>query len=194
MPTRIQLKSGVDPKLTNGTTQYQGTPIVSASSGYWTQSVNPILAAGEIGVEPDTRKLKIGDGTTAWSSLNYAQGTQGTGGSSGSQGAAGGVQTIFYLQQPISSYTISNADMGSSIETSVQFVTLNSSGSVGSFVKIYNTSTSVQVIIQGASGVTVQSAGSTQTAPKIKGWYYSATAIKVVSGVSPRWIVTGDII
>lgn len=34
----------------------------------WT-SANPILAAGEIGFEIDTRKFKIGDGTTAWNSL-----------------------------------------------------------------------------------------------------------------------------
>jgi hypothetical protein len=36
----------------------------------WT-SVNPVLAAGEIGFESDTNKFKIGDGVTAWSSLNY---------------------------------------------------------------------------------------------------------------------------
>ena len=194
MTTRFQLKSGVDPKVTSGTVNYQGTLVTTASSAYWTQSVNPVLAAGEIGVEPDTRKLKIGDGTTAWSSLNYAQGTQGTSGSNGTQGAQGGVQTIFYLQQPISSYTITSADIGSSIETGVQYITLNNSGSVGSFVKIYNTSIGIQVTIQGGTGVTVQSTGATQTAPKIKGMYYSATAIKVVSGASARWIVTGDII
>jgi hypothetical protein len=37
----------------------------------WT-STNPTLAAGEIGFESDTNKFKIGDGTTAWTSLNYA--------------------------------------------------------------------------------------------------------------------------
>jgi len=36
----------------------------------WT-SVNPTLAAGEMGVETDTRKLKIGTGNTAWTSLSY---------------------------------------------------------------------------------------------------------------------------
>ncbi len=34
-------------------------------------SVNPVLELGEPGVETDTLKLKIGDGTTAWSSLGY---------------------------------------------------------------------------------------------------------------------------
>jgi hypothetical protein len=33
--------------------------------------VNPILAAGEPGLETDTGKIKYGDGTTAWTSLGY---------------------------------------------------------------------------------------------------------------------------
>ena len=37
----------------------------------WTSN-DPTLAAGEIGVETDTLKFKIGDGATAWSSLAYA--------------------------------------------------------------------------------------------------------------------------
>lgn len=37
----------------------------------WT-SANTVLAAGEIGFETDTRKFKVGNGSTAWSSLSYA--------------------------------------------------------------------------------------------------------------------------
>lgn len=40
----------------------------SASS--WT-SANPTLYAGEIGYETDSGRFKIGDGTTAWTSLDY---------------------------------------------------------------------------------------------------------------------------
>lgn len=36
----------------------------------WTSN-NPTLLAGEVGLETDTRKGKIGDGTTAWASLPY---------------------------------------------------------------------------------------------------------------------------
>lgn len=36
----------------------------------WT-STNPTLAEGEVGVEKDTLKLKVGNGTTAWTSLAY---------------------------------------------------------------------------------------------------------------------------
>ena len=38
----------------------------------WTTK-NPILAQGEIGIESDSRKLKIGDGTTTWNHLIYYQ-------------------------------------------------------------------------------------------------------------------------
>jgi len=39
----------------------------------WT-AANPTLLLGEVGFETDTRKLKLGDGTTAWTSLLYVQG------------------------------------------------------------------------------------------------------------------------
>ena len=50
MATRIQLRRGI------------------ASS--WTSS-NPILASGEVGIETDTNKIKIGDGSSNWAALNY---------------------------------------------------------------------------------------------------------------------------
>ena len=50
MATRIQLRRGI------------------ASS--WTSS-NPILASGEVGVETDTNKVKIGDGSSNWNELDY---------------------------------------------------------------------------------------------------------------------------
>lgn len=40
------------------------------TSAQWT-SVNPVLASGEIGVETNTLKFKIGDGTTPWNTLTY---------------------------------------------------------------------------------------------------------------------------
>jgi hypothetical protein len=40
------------------------------SAAQWT-SANPVLAAGEIGFETDTRKFKMGDGTLTWSQLEY---------------------------------------------------------------------------------------------------------------------------
>ena len=37
----------------------------------WT-TANPTLASGEPGYETDTRKIKYGDGTTAWTTLGYS--------------------------------------------------------------------------------------------------------------------------
>jgi hypothetical protein len=51
MPVRIQFRRG--------------------TAAQWTSS-NPTLLAGELGLETDTNKYKIGDGTTAWTSLTYS--------------------------------------------------------------------------------------------------------------------------
>ena len=48
--TRIQLKHGL--------------------AASWTEK-NPVLLAGEMGIETDTLKMKVGDGTTNWSDLGY---------------------------------------------------------------------------------------------------------------------------
>lgn len=37
-------------------------------------TANPVLAEGELSLELDTKKFKIGDGTTAWNSLPYSTG------------------------------------------------------------------------------------------------------------------------
>ena len=50
-------------------------------------SVNPVLADGEIGYEKDTKQIKVGDGTTAWNSLQY-------GGIQGPQGESGDIATM----------------------------------------------------------------------------------------------------
>lgn len=46
----------------------------------WTDA-DPVLAEGEVGVETDTGQIKIGDGSNAWSSLDYFAGGGGGGGS-----------------------------------------------------------------------------------------------------------------
>lgn len=52
MPTKIQIRRG--------------------TASQWT-SANPTLASGEFGLETDTGKVKLGTGTTAWTSLTYFQ-------------------------------------------------------------------------------------------------------------------------
>lgn len=60
----------------------------------WT-SANPVLAAGEIGLETDTDQFKVGDGTTAWSSLPYG-GIQGPAGADGVDGVVAATAPITY--------------------------------------------------------------------------------------------------
>lgn len=44
------------------------------TASQWTSS-NPILLAGEIGFETDTKKIKIGDGSSNWNTLTYVSGS-----------------------------------------------------------------------------------------------------------------------
>ena len=56
----------------------------------WT-TINPVLAQGEMGVENDTFKFKIGNGSTAWASLAYASSILGyTAENTANKGAASG--------------------------------------------------------------------------------------------------------
>lgn len=48
-----------------------------AESAEWT-ALNPILAAGEIGVNLTTQQIKVGNGTAAWNALPYASGGSAT--------------------------------------------------------------------------------------------------------------------
>lgn len=58
----------------------------------WT-TANPILAQGELAMETDTLKFKVGNGSTAWTSLSYfttgATGATGPTGPTGATGATG---------------------------------------------------------------------------------------------------------
>lgn len=51
---------------------------------------NPVLESGELGIETDTKKLKLGDGRTAWKNLFYVGGLMpGENGPVGPRGPAG---------------------------------------------------------------------------------------------------------
>lgn len=72
------------------------------------QNANPILAAGEMGLEGDTDRFKIGDGVTSWNSLPY-------GGLKGDKGDPGDtVAYSFNGGYPSTDYTVGPAfDCGS---------------------------------------------------------------------------------
>ena len=64
----------------NGVTWWRGVTNTTTiqlrhdTASNWS-TVNPTLAEGEVGIETDTRKQKIGDGSTAWNSLAYDLGS-----------------------------------------------------------------------------------------------------------------------
>ena len=59
------------------------------TAAQWT-SANPTLAAGEWGYETDTNKGKIGNGSTAWNSLDYILGVGDIAGVTAGTGLSGG--------------------------------------------------------------------------------------------------------
>lgn len=52
-------------------------------------TTNPLLSEGELGLELDTGKFKVGNGTQNWNALVYASGIQGPTGPQGPAGANG---------------------------------------------------------------------------------------------------------
>lgn len=59
-----------------------------ATAAAWT-AADPLLAEGEIGLEKDTNRFKIGNGVDVWSLLPYASGLQGPMGPMGQTGDEG---------------------------------------------------------------------------------------------------------
>ena len=65
------------------------------TSANWTAN-NPLLLAGELGLESDTHNFKMGDGSTLWNSLSYvASGPQGPQGPIGTFGNVGSITLNF---------------------------------------------------------------------------------------------------
>ncbi len=95
------------------------------TAAQWT-AANPVLAAGEFGVETDTNKAKIGNGSTAWNSLSYiitgATGTvtsitAGTGLTGGTITTTGTVAIDSTVATLTGTQTLTNKTLTSPVET-----------------------------------------------------------------------------
>jgi len=159
----------------------------------WT-STNPTLASGEIGFETDTGLFKIGNGSTAWTSLSYAVSVTAS-------------NTVTLTNKTIA-YSI-NAQTGTTYTTvlsdAASIVTLSNSsavtvsiptnasvaypvGSSITFISIGAGLTTVQAVTSGTTSI--YSTGATAAAPKLRAQYSSATAIKIATDT---WYVVGDV-
>jgi len=170
------------------------------TASQWT-SANPTLAAGEWGLETDTSKVKIGDGTTAWNSLSYT----GTG-----DVTLTGTQTLTNktLTAPVinlalnaqtgTTYTFALTDNGKLVtasNASAQTYSIPTNATtafaIGTQINIIGIGAGVVTIQAASSGTTtVASTGATATAPVLRAQYSTATLIKAGTDL---WYVAGDI-
>ena len=146
------------------------------SSTNWT-SANPTLALGELGLETDGYKYKIGDGATAWTSLGYAE--------------LAGTDVFTINEQTGTAYTLIAGDAGKLVKmtnASANTVTVPPSSSVN-----YAIGTTINVVQYGAgqttltagAGVTIYSYNS---ALGITGQYGQAVLTKCAAD---NWIAAG---
>lgn len=140
----------------------------------WT-STNPVLAAGEPGIETDTGYMKIGNGSTAWNSLAYQS----------------ALAPLSFNTQTGTSYTLAVADNGRQVElsnTSAITLTVPTNASiplpVGTQIALLQTNTG-QVTVQGAGGVTVNG----NPGLKLRAQWSYATLIQRAANT---WVLVGD--
>ena len=102
----------------------------------WT-SANPTLLAGEIGIESDTNKIKIGDGSTAWTSLAYRPWSQ------------------------VSAYPLVNADIASAAAIAYSKLATLTSGNIvlGSSANVATSTAVTGDVTISNTGVTAIAAG-----------------------------------
>jgi len=139
-------------------------------------SANPTLAVGEIGVETDTDQFKIGDGTTAWTSLSYG----------GVQGPAGTFSSTQTISSVSTSRALTSADVGNLL-TNSGAVTITVQGlTTGQQVDFLQLNAS-QITFTAGAGVTLYSKGSKlKTAAQ-----YSPASIKCIA--TNTYVLIGDL-
>ena len=143
----------------------------------WTSN-NPTLATGEIGYETDTAKFKIGNGSTAWTSLAYAYGA---------------APALTFNAQTGTSYTLATTDVGALVTLSntggITLTVPPSTFSTGQVIDVQQINTG-QVTFAAGSGVTITSTGATAAAPKLRAQYSAAS---VLCTGSNTFTVLGDL-
>lgn len=143
----------------------------------WT-SANPTLSDAELGLETDTRKFKIGDGSTAWASLSY-------GALTGSVSSANITQAV---SDKSANYTIQASDKNTTIRSTGSAITIT-------IANVLGVGESVEFLQDGSGQITFSAgAGVTFGSPSAKvktTAQYSWAAVKCVA--SGQYRITGDL-
>jgi len=172
----------------------------------WTSN-NPTLAVGEMGIETDTDKFKLGDGSTAWTSLGYGgiQGPTGVTGADGPTGPTGadslvtgptgaagaaGADGTFSSAQTIetksSAYTLVSGDAGKLILNSAA-ITITVEGLAAGQQVDFLQNVAGQITFAAGAGKTLNGAdGNLKTAAQ-----YSPAGVKCVA--TDTYVLLGDL-
>jgi hypothetical protein len=175
----------------------------------WT-AANPVLAAGEMGVETDTDQFKLGDGTTAWTLLAYGgiQGEsayevavnngfvgneaawlaslEGADGANGADGVDGGFDSTQTIETKSANYTLTSADAGKLILNSAAITITVEGLSVGEQVDFLQ-NTADQITFAEGVGMTLNSKDDNlKTSAQ-----YSPASVKCIA--TDTYVLIGDL-
>jgi hypothetical protein len=144
------------------------------TASQWT-STNPTLSAGEWGYETDTGLAKIGNGSTAWTSLDYF----------------GGSNTVEFNPET-ASYTLALSDASKVVEMNVgsaNNLTVPTNGSIP-----FETGTQITILQTGSGQTTIVASGGVTVngtpGLKLRAQWSSATLIK---RATDTWVAIGDL-
>lgn len=137
------------------------------------ESINPVLAVGEIGFSINENVIKLGDGISSWNSLPSVNGNSAyqiakIDGFTGTEeewlaslvGPVGGFESTQTVSEKTGNYTLVSGDVGKLItNTAAVTITVNNVLTAGQQIDFLQTNSAAFTFVAG-SGVTLNSKGS----------------------------------
>lgn len=145
------------------------------TAAQWTSSAE-VLLAGELGVETDTRKFKVGDGVTAWGSLSYV------GATAAPSGTAGGDLTGSY-PNPTLAGIVTAGTVGSA--SAVPVITYDAKGRITAATTAAVTATDSNALAKANNLSDLTSASTARTNLGLKSGATTAITVSTTAPSSP---------